>query len=341
MNFSTVCRMHLLMPAISVVHDDPRRNDRAKEYVMSWITALGLAASAFSSVGGAVSGMAAQDLGDVFTNPSLNPAKSTEGWTTVASLTTVGAAAVVNASASATAATAQASATLLNLQSAAWAGAASQSAFLQPQADAAQATYDAVKANADAAQAKADKSDWKTPILDAFLIIHLSLSTLNGFNTPDEGDKLDPAAHLLDDAAKDLTMAANTTGWTGEEGEPEYTEKNKAQIARVTAMADIDRRFKAALTDQAKQVQGVKDTFSYVTAAFAILKPVYGAMTALGGISQTNSLYLQGVTGAAGIAAGTQAQGRHHPKAIATGNVLLGLATEYQDLYRNLPTPTT
>jgi len=336
--------MLLLMPAISAAHDDPRRNDRAKEYTMSWITLLGSAASAFASVGGAVAGMSAQDLGDVFTDPSRNPAKSTEGITTVASLTAVGAAAAVNASASATAASALAAANTAGMNSANLAGQALQGAWMNPglqtQADAAKATYDAAQAQAEAAQAKADKSDWKTPILDACLIIHLSLSTLNGFNTPDEGDKLDPAAHLLDDAAKDLTMAADTTGWTGEEAEPEYTEKNKAQIARVTAMADIDRRFKAALTDQAKQVQGVKDTFSYVTAAFAILKPVYGAMTALGGISQTNSLYLQGVTGAAGIAAGTQAQGRHHPKAIATGNVLLGLATEYQDLYRNLPTPT-
>lgn len=314
------------MPEISVAHDDPRRNDRAKEYVMSWITALGLAASAFSSAGGAVAGMAAQDLGDVFTNPSLNPAKSTEGIATVASLTTVGVVAAVNVGQSVQAASLLAQASFA-------AGAASQTAALQPGADAAKATY-------DAAQAKADRSDWKTPILDACLIIHLSLSTLNGFNTPDEGDMLDPAAHLLDDAAEDLTMAADTTGWTGKEAEPEYTEKNKAQINRVTAMADIDRRFKSALTTQAEQVQGVKDTFSYVTAAFAILKPIYGAMTAFGGVSQSNSLVLQGFTGAGGIAAGTQAQGRHHPKAIATGNVLQGLATEYQDLYSNLPTPT-
>lgn len=293
---------------------------------MSWITAFGLAASAFSSAGGAVAGMAAQDLGDVFTDPSRNPAKSTEGITTVASLTTVGIVAAVNAVQSAQAASLLAQASFA-------AGAASQTAALQPGADAAKATY-------DAAQAKADRSDWKTPILDACLIIHLSLSTLNGFNTPDEGDMLDPAAHLLDDAAEDLTMAADTTGWTGKEAEPEYTEKNKAQIDRVTAMADIDRRFNAALTTQAEQVQDVKDLFSYVTAGFAILKPIYGAMTAFGGVSQSNSLYLQGVTGAAGIAAGTQAQGRHHPKAIATGNVLQGLATEYQDLYSNLPTPT-
>lgn len=293
---------------------------------MSWITAFGMAASAFSSAGGAVAGMAAQDLGDVFTDPSRNPAKSTEGITTVASLTTVGIVAAVNAVQSAQAASLLAQASFA-------AGAASQTAALQPGADAAKATY-------DAAQAKADRSDWKTPILDACLIIHLSLSTLNGFNTPDEGDMLDPAAHLLDDAAEDLTMAADTTGWTGKEAEPEYTEKNKAQIDRVTAMADIDRRFNAALTTQAEQVQDVKDLFSYVTAGFAILKPIYGAMTAFGGVSQSNSLYLQGVTGAAGIAAGTQAQGRHHPKAIATGNVLQGLATEYQDLYSNLPTPT-
>jgi hypothetical protein len=314
--------MLLLMPEISVAHDDPRRNDRAKEYVMSWITALGVVATVSTSAGGAVAGMAAQDLGDVFTNPSLNPAKSTEGIATVASLTTVGVAAAVNVGQSVQAASLLAQASFA-------AGAASQTASLQPGADAAKATY-------DAAQAKADRSDWKTPILDACLIIHLSLSTLNGFNTPDEGDKLDPAAHLLDDAVKDLTSAADTTGWTGEEAEPVYSEKNKAQIDRVTAMAYIDRRFKAALTTQAEQVQDVKDQFSYVTAGFAILKPIYGAMTAFGGVSQSNSLYLQGVTGAAGILAGTQAQGRHHPKATANGNVLQGLATEYQNLSSSL-----
>ena len=60
MEFTPVCRMLLLMPEISVAHDDPRRNDRAKEYVMSWITALGVVATVSTSAGGAVAGMAAQ-----------------------------------------------------------------------------------------------------------------------------------------------------------------------------------------------------------------------------------------------------------------------------------------
>jgi len=336
MDFSTVCRMHLLMPAISVAHDDPRRNDRAKEYTMSWLTLLGMAASVSSSasqVGGAVAGMAAQDLGDVFTNPSLNPAKSTEGIATVASLTTVGAATVWAGSAGVAATAAQEAATQA-------ANALANAVIANPTAaaNAALATQSQTAATAAAdAKTKAEGRVWETPILDACLIYHLSLSTLNGFNTPDEGDKLDPAAHLLDDAAEDLTMAANTTGWTGEEGEPEYTEKNKAQIARVTAMADIDRRFKAALTTQAEQVQGVKDQFSYVTAALAILKPIYGLASTY---NKPASLAAQAATFAATILTDSNLQGWHHPKAIATGNVLQGLATEYQDLYSNLPTPT-
>jgi len=308
---------------------------------MSWLTLLGAAAVSVSTsaaqVGGAVAGMAAQDLGDVFTNPSLNPAKSTEGIATVASLTTVGAATVWAGSAGAAAITAQEAA----IQAA---GALANAVIANPTAAAANAAlatqYETAATAAADAKTKADGRVWETPILDACLIYHLSMSTLNGFNTPDEGDKLDPAAHLLDDAAKDLTMAADTTGWTGKVAEPEYSEENKAQIARVTAMADIDRRFKAALTDQAKQVQDVKDQFSYVTAALAILKPIYGLASTYGPASKAASLAAQAATFAATILTDSNLQGWHHPKAIATGNVLLGLATEYQDLYSNLPTPT-
>jgi hypothetical protein len=147
--------------------------------------------------------------------------------------------------------------------------------------EAAQAAATA-QADANAAAAKAKNTKWVTPILDVCNVMHMSLNLLNGFNAPNKGDSLGGAADKLALAAKDLELAANTSGWAGDDGEPTYTDANKAQLARVKSMAGIDKAFKEVLTTQAEDVLDLREVFGYVTGSFAIWKPILGALSLQG-----------------------------------------------------------
>jgi hypothetical protein len=153
---------------------------------------------------------------------------------------------------------------------------------------------------------------------------------LNGFNAPNKGDSLGGAADKLALAAKDLELAANTSGWAGDDGEPTYTDANKVQLARVKSMAEIDTAFKKVLTTQADDVLDLREVFGYVTGSFAIFKVAYGALTAAG--QEKASLAAQGVTGAALLATDAFHQGKHHQKAVANSTAILGYAADYRNL---------
>jgi len=243
-----------------------------------------------------------------------------------------GSAATANLVASSAAATAQAAATAAEIQSAVWAGAASQSAFLQGQATTAATASAAAQAQATAAQQQAAKSKWPAPILIAANIVHVTQNMLNGFGSPNKGDILETAAGRLDLAAKDLTMAANTTGWTNDDGgaEANYSRDNRNQQERVEAMAAIDRSLKGVLTKQAGQVADIRGAFGYVTAVYAVAIPACGAMTANGLVKE--SINLQIAIASACAIADTAAQSIHHTNVIANRDVIQGLATQYQDL---------
>ena len=194
------------------------------------------------------------------------------------------------------------------------------------------AVADAAQADADAAAAKAKNTKWVTPILDIANVMHMSLNLLNGFNAPNKGDSLGGAADKLALAAKDLELAANTSGWAGDDGEPTYTDANKAQLARVKEMAGIDKAFKEVLTTQADDVLDLREVFGYVTGSFAIWKPVLGLMSTYGEASKAASLSLQGIVGTALLATDTSHQGIHHQKAVANSAAILGYAADYRNL---------
>jgi hypothetical protein len=233
---------------------------------------------------------------------------------------------------SSAATTAQAVAKAAEVNSAVWAGAASQSAFLQPQADAAATAAATAQADANAAAAKAKNTKWVTPILDIANVMHMSLNLLNGFNAPNKGDSLGGAADKLALAAKDLELAANTSGWEGDDGEPTYTDANKAQLARVKSMAGIDKAFKDVLTTQADDVLDLREVFGYVTGSFAIWKPILGALSLQGEAQKAASLVIQGIVGTALLATDTSHQGIHHQKAVANSAAILGYAADYRNL---------
>jgi hypothetical protein len=337
-----------------MAHGYRGHSDRTKELVVDWLVGLGAAGAA----GAAVSGGAA--VGNAATSSSARTGSTfgaAAGLTSGVGMGSLTAANLVASHAAATAATAASSAAqaaanaqqaylVSEVTSAALAGAASQTASLQPLADTAAATSATAKANADAAAAaaataqadadaaatKAKNSKWVTPILDIANVMHMSLNLLNGFNAPNKGDALGGAADKLALAAKDLELAANTSGWAGDDGEPTYTDANKAQLARVKSMAGIDKAFKEVLTTQAEDVLDLREVFGYVTGSFAIWKPVLGLMSTYGGAWQTASLSLQGIVGTALLATDTSHQGLHHQKAVANSAAILGCAADYRNL---------
>jgi hypothetical protein len=208
-------------------------------------------------------------------------------------------------------------------------------ANLQTDANNAQALAEAAatdaataKADAEAAAAKAKNSKWVTPILDICNVMHMSLNLLNGFNAPNKGDSLGGAADKLALAAKDLELAANTSGWEGSDGEPTYTDANKAQLARVKSMAEIDKAFKKVLTTQAEEVLDLREVFGYVTGSFAIFKAFYGGLTAAG----IDTKIAQAVTGAALLGTDAYYQKKHHQNALANKATILGYAADYRNL---------
>ena len=162
--------------------------------------------------------------------------------------------------------------------------------------------------------------------------MHMSLNLLNGFNAPNKGDSLGGAADKLALAAKDLELAANTSGWEGDDGEPTYTDANKAQLARVKSMAGIDKAFKDVLTTQADDVLDLREVFGYVTGSFAIWKPILGALSLQGEAQKAASLVTQGIVGTALLATDTSHQGIHHQKAVANSAAILGYAADYRNL---------
>lgn len=291
--------------------------------------------TAFGGFGSAVS--AGNTLAGAVTSPGITSTDWRIGSIvggvagTVSGVAT-GSAAVASLLASGAAATAQAAATAAEIQSAVWAGVASQSAFLQGQATTAATASAAAQAQATAAAQKAAKSKWPAPILIAANIIHVAQNMLNGFGGPNKGDILETAAGRLDLAAKDLTMAANTTGWTNDDGgaEAKYSEGNQVQQERVKKMAAIDRDFNKALTKQAGQVADIRGAFGYVTAVYAVAIPVCGALTASG--QEKVSIGIQTAIALTCASADTAAQVVHRSNVVANGNVIQGLATQYQDL---------
>jgi hypothetical protein len=338
---------------------DLGHSDRAKEYAMDWALAL-VGLSGAGAVGSAVSGGAA--VGNAATSASartgstIGAATGLTGGAFTGGLAATNVAAVYQAAQAATAAanTATAAANAQTaLQQAIGAdlyfdgailaakggpvdGATLIQAGLAEQArTAAQTTADQTAAaaqtaqdEANAAAAKAKNSKWVTPILDICNVMHMSLNLLNGFNAPNKGDSLGGAADKLALAAKDLELAANTSGWEGSDGEPTYTASNKAQLARVKSMAGIDKAFKDVLTTQADQVLDLREVFGYVTGSFAIFKALYGGLTAAG----IDTTYAQGVTGAALLGTDAFYQKKHHQNALANKATILGYAADYRNL---------
>lgn len=310
---------------------------------MDWLVGLGAAGAA----GSAVSGGAA--VGNAVTSSSARTGSTFGAAAGLTSGVGMGGLAAANLVYSSAAATAQAAATAaqtiatnaIDLASytqafvdAGTATAAQTAIAAQVAADTLQKTDAAAAALADAnaAAAKAKNTKWVTPILDIANVMHMSLNLLNGFNAPNKGDALGGAADKLALAAKDLELAANTSGWAGDDGEPTYTDANKAQLARVKSMAGIDKAFKEVLTTQAEDVLDLREVFGYVTGSFAIWKPVLGLMSTYGGAWQTASLSLQGIVGAALLATDTSHQGIHHQKAVANSAAILGCAADYRNL---------
>ena len=322
---------------------------------MDWLVGLGAAGAAGSAVSGGAT------VGNAVTSSSARTGSTFGAAAGLTSGVGMGGLAAANLVYSSAAATAQAAATAaqtiataaqtastaaqttalgaqtLNdtLQGAATAYATQQGLAAEAAIDAAnQATQAAAEAqaNANAAAAKAKNSKWVTPILDIANVMHMSLNLLNGFNAPNKGDSLDSAAKSLDSAALNLELAANTTGWESEEGEPAYTSANEAQQGRVKEMAKIDRDFKKALTTQADQVLKLREVFGYVTGSFAIWKPILGLLSTYGEAQKAASLITQGVVGTALLATDTSHQGIHHQKAVANSAAILGYAADYRNL---------
>ena len=299
--------------------------------------------TAFGGFGSAVS--AGNTLGGAVTSPGST---STDwrigswagGVAGTASGVVTGSAAVANLVASSAAATAQTAATAAQGMAEWFQGVktgldlAGADVPAQIAADVARSAQEAAtaQAQADAAAASAKKSKWPAPILIAANIIHVAQNMLNGFGAPNKGDILETAAGRLDLAAKDLTMAANTTGWTNDDGgaEAKYSEGNQAQQERVKKMAAIDRDFNKALTKQAGQVADIRGAFGYVTAVYAVAIPACGALTASG--QEKVSLGIQTAIALTCASADTAAQVVHRSNVVANGNVIQGLATQYQDL---------
>jgi hypothetical protein len=95
-------------------------------------------------------------------------------------------------------------------------------------------------------------------------------------------------------------------------------------------MAAIDRNFNKALTKQAGQVADIRGAFGYVTAVYAVAIPACGALTASG--QEKVSLGIQTAIALTCASADTAAQVVHRSNVVANGNVIQGLATQYQDL---------
>ena len=293
---------------------------------MDWLVGLGAAGAAGSAVSGGAT------VGNAVTSSSARTGSTFGAAAGLTSGVGMGGLAAANLVYSSAATTAQAVAKAAEVNSAVWAGAASQSAFLQPQADAAATAAATAQADANAAAAKAKNTKWVTPILDIANVMHMSLNLLNGFNAPNKGDSLGGAADKLALAAKDLELAANTSGWEGDDGEPTYTDANKAQLARVKSMAGIDKAFKDVLTTQADDVLDLREVFGYVTGSFAIWKPILGALSLQGEAQKAASLFIQGIVGTALLATDTSHQGIHHQKAVANSAAILGYAADYRNL---------
>ena len=317
-----------------MAHGYPSLNCKAKEYAVDWLVGLGAAGAA----GSAVSGGAA--VGNAVTSSSARTGSTFGAAAGLTSGVGMGSLTAANLGYSGAAATAQTAATAAQGM-AEWfqgvktgLGVADADVPAQIAADVARSAQEAAtaQAQADAAAAKAKNSKWVTPILDIWNVMHMSLNLLNGFNAPNKGDALGGAADKLALAAKDLELAANTSGWAGDDGEPTYTDANKAQLARVKSMAGIDKAFKEVLTTQAEDVLDLREVFGYVTGSFAIWKPVLGLMSTYGGAWQTASLSLQGIVGAALLATDTSHQGLHHQKAVANSAAILGYAADYRNL---------
>ena len=285
---------------------------------MDWLVGLGAAGAAGSAVSGGAT------VGNAVTSSSARTGSTFGAAAGLTSGVGMGGLAAANLVYSSAATTAQAVAKAAEVNSAVWAGAASQSAFLQPQADAAATAAATAQADANAAAAKAKNTKWVTPILDIANVMHMSLNLLNGFNAPNKGDSLGGAADKLALAAKDLELAANTSGWEGDDGEPTYTDANKAQLARVKSMAGIDKAF--------KDVLDLREVFGYVTGSFAIWKPILGALSLQGEAQKAASLVTQGIVGTALLATDTSHQGIHHQKAVANSAAILGYAADYRNL---------
>lgn len=293
---------------------------------MDWLVGLGAAGAAGSAVSGGAT------VGNAVTSSSARTGSTFGAAAGLTSGVGMGGLAAANLVYSSAATTAEAVAKAAEVNSAVWAGAASQSAFLQPQADAAATAAATAQADANAAAAKAKNTKWVTPILDIANVMHMSLNLLNGFNAPNKGDSLGGAADKLALAAKDLELAANTSGWEGDDGEPTYTDANKAQLARVKSMAGIDKAFKDVLTTQADDVLDLREVFGYVTGSFAIWKPILGALSLQGEAQKAASLVIQGIVGTALLATDTSHQGIHHQKAVANSAAILGYAADYRNL---------
>jgi len=184
-------------------------------------------------------------------------------------------------------------------------------------------------AKADKAQSISENfSKYPTPIIDAALMIHTTLSLANGFGTPNSGTQLGSAAGELDWAVDRLATAGKTDGWTSPEGQPLYENANKVQHQRVAKIAQIDRDFEKALKAQSVQVYDLKETFGYIKTAMNSAKIIAIALNVAG--LQAESSALQIATATACLLADESYQGMQHQNAETNAKEFKILASAYQ-----------
>jgi len=187
---------------------------------------------------------------------------------------------------------------------------------------------DNLEATIAADKSSAQASKYPTPIIDAALMIHTTLSLANGFGTPNSGTQLGSAAGELDWAVDRLATAGKTDGWTSPEGQPLYENANKVQHQRVAKIAQIDRDFEKALKAQSVQVYDLKETFGYIKTAMNSAKIIAIALNVAG--LQAESSALQIATATACLLADESYQGMQHQNAETNAKEFKILASAYQ-----------
>lgn len=139
-----------------------------------------------------------------------------------------------------------------------------------------------------------------TPIIQKGLLALMAMSNTCGFGDPDEGGKFAESSGAFQSASDSMDATKPPHSWQGTSSDA-YGDRNDEQRRRASQMAEVDSEIKAAIADEAEQVDVTRKMLDRCQTSMGLAIPIAIALKFAGPTGPAKSLLFEMATVAAAM----------------------------------------